>query len=406
MANEVAGRLSRFDFTPATFTPVQYTPQVADSKEITSTIEKQQTMANNTVQARANFSDNINKYRLMLHPTEQAAFDERMAGIKKNIDDEIRVGNYGSAMKYAQQQGIALADDIGLQNKVQANQKYQEAKQKIMGDNRYNEISKNYWLTMNPYKDDGTGNWEASFDLTPDTDDAQLVGAAFELTSPSSQSTSSQTSRTTDTMVDKNGNVTTDYKNAVASSQNLTVSSQSSRSVQSKTYARLEKTLGDLMQTSKYRRAMMQQYMGIYYYYKKYEAIANNPEASEQERQQAQSVLESLRPQMYDDKGRLINTGNAEGFNDWVKRKAKLLTNMAYVNVSTSSGSGYSLTHGYRGAGTNGGSLPSDDVSVLGDTDVQVGKSVIINGVLYVPTPATQVQNMIVRAGVTPQTNQ
>lgn len=377
MANEIAGRLSRFDFTPATFTPVQYTPQVSDSKEITTTLEKQQAMVQNANQTRANLSDNLNKFRALLNPSEQAAFDTRISGIKKTVDDEIRVGNYGSAMKYAQQQGIALADDVGLQNKIQANQQYQEARKALQSNPRINDRSLRLWDIMNPYADDGTGTWKAGFNLVDDIEDAQVFATAEQMTPVDQQSKSSQSTVAGDTLVDANGNVTTDYSNAVGTKYSESRSSQSSRTVSSKSYERLTKTLKDLIKTPQYRQAMMQQYLGIYYDYDRYEKIANDPSYSEEQRNQARAMMETLKPQIFDKNGAIINTGKPEDFDKWVDTvKVPFMMNMKFQNVSTSTGSSYSRSYDFKNQKGAAGGLTDGSVGDSGNVEAKKGPNV------------------------------
>lgn len=338
----------------AAFTPMQYTMETADPTLLAKSLTMQEAREKESKDTMDLIDTSINAYKEQLNVNEHGWLKEKADKIRNDIDYQIDLGNYQTAIRLAKDAAKDFKRDEDLSNKMKVNEIYTKQRDKIQSGN-YSQYLKNYWDYRNQYSYNGTADWKPNWNPVAELSVNATVNLVNSLTSEDAQSNSAGWSRNGETMIDKNGNAMsakayTAFKDAI-----LSVSSNSggssSRSVREKSKARLEKTFRDLLDVDDVRDSFSQYYEIRKWNLDEFDRKANDMSLSETDRQSARKQADALRKDFTDKNGIIISD-----YDTWIDDKViPLLSNIAYRNTSTSSESRSGF--GYSGAG--GGSTGS-----------------------------------------------
>lgn len=326
------------DFKPIEFKAVQYTPQIADSKLLAQSLERQEARENKANAGLAGLDESLNKIRQGLNVEEQAAFDLRANEIRNSIAAEIDAGNYQSAIRFAQQQGRELAADSTLLDKIETNRQREEIWKKIDNDSSLSSITKQRWLEENPYVFNGRGEWKPISMPTKHFSFTDIQRFAEGITAEDSWSTGNTINNTRQILYDANGNLT-NAENAKYIGESITANRSSSFSVHQKTKEDIRKTFNDLLNNNDIRASLLQDFKDYTWAYNK--AINSNNVDD----------IEHYKNLLYDKKGIRITD-----FNKWLEEKViPMFENMEYRRTTQESGRTDSVDYSGRVTALNPG---------------------------------------------------
>jgi hypothetical protein len=206
-------------FTPATFTATTYTPQTEDLSILERSLAQRETRMNNAAQAKSAVDVALGKVENQLHrdPTTDAWFAQYKDNIKKQIQQDIDVGNYGSAFRTATDLAGKVSQDTPLIGRIRANEDFKKEMETQQTRRDKGDIKQNtydWWVANNPYSytdiKDANGNIVGGSTWTPtsrpvnDLSFAQQATIAFKLITPD-KGTTGRESKTGTTNADGTG---------------------------------------------------------------------------------------------------------------------------------------------------------------------------------------------------------
>lgn len=318
----------------ATFTPTQYTPQTSDPTLLAKSLQIQEAREKEANQNMDAIDTSLAAIRENLNVAEHDWLDSKANAIRKEIDDQISLGNYQSAIRIAQQSARDLKRDTDLQNKIKVNQLYNKEKERVQSMG-VDPLTQRYWEYRNKYSYNGTADWKPSWTPVKDISLANLQGLAAQLTAEDAQSRSSSSSSRRQVLLDSEGNVTTNTREAINPRETISSGSSSSVGTHIKTKEDIEKTFRALLADSNVNLALNQKFDVSYWAYNDALARANDESLSYFDRQSALEEANRLGSELKDENGILITS-----YERWLEKKViPMFENMEYHNKTTSSSS-------------------------------------------------------------------
>lgn len=318
----------------ATFTPTQYTPQTSDPTLLAKSHLMQENREKEANQSTDAIDTALAAIRENLNVAEHDWLDSKANAIRKEIDDQISLGNFQSAIRIAQQSARDLKRDTDLQNKIKVNQLYNKEKERVQSMG-VDPLTQRYWEYRNKYSYNGTADWKPSWTPVKDISLANLQGLAAQLTAEDVQSHSSGSSSKRQILLDSDGNVTTDLSKAIAVRESISSGGSSSVGTHIKTKEDIEKTFRALLADSNVNLALTQKFDVNYWAYNDALARANDESLSYFDRQSALEEANRLGSELKDENGILITS-----YERWLEKKViPMFENMEYHNKTTSSSS-------------------------------------------------------------------
>lgn len=371
----------------ATFTPTEYTVQSPDPTLLSKSLLTQEAREKEASQSMDAIDTALAGIRSGLNVAEHDWLDAKANEIRTEIDDQIALGNYQSAIRIAQQSARDLKRDTDLQNKITVNQLYNQERNRVksMG---VDALTEKYWDYRNQYSYNGTADWKPSWTPVKDVSLANLQGLAAQLTAEDAKSISSGSSNTSETLIDSEGNVTTDLTQAVGVRQTNSSSSSSSKSNHTKSKEDIEKTFRALLADSNVSTALGQKFDVSLWAYNDYIAKSNDMSLSEKDRNYAAEEARRLESELKDENGSIIRD-----YNRWIEKKViPMFKNMEYYNTATSEQSSKGINYGNSLFAGNIQRLNNKDVVVAEAEEVEVQGTPGIFSYKYI-TPAYKASN-------------
>lgn len=348
--------LKTFNWQPVAYQSTQYTPIQSANTLLAKSMLQQENREGNARTQLDTIDKALMSYRANLDPSDHAWFDARKNQIREDINREINLGNYQSAIRIAQQDASDLTSDSDLQNRILVNGLRQQARQQINTNGRLDSLTKLRWEEMNPYVYNGTANWSATWNPVDDISLEQVWSIAVQMTPEQSRGDSvTNQGMTTQTYVDSDGNPTTDPSKAVrATTTTKTSESGHSSTVHTKTSKQIETTFNNLLREPKYRLALQQRFDNYIWAYNKAIKDSEDSSLSEADRAAAAKKVEEYKPFVTNENGILYNTSVDENgnvtydksvFDKWISDKSKpMFMSMSYRNTTSGRINGSSST--------------------------------------------------------------
>lgn len=346
------------------FTPVQYTPQIADSTLLAKSMAAQEERQEKANQYLLAIDTTLNEKRKLLNKADYDWMAQQADTIRAEVDKQLELGNWQSAIRVAKQAARDLTRNTELEDRIKANEVYTTERNKIQTGN-YSSYTKRRWDAINQYKFNGTADWTPTFQPVTDMSVADVWNIAVNRTPTRSKSSSSSKTSNSSTFLDNNGNViknitekqTDDQGNTntivadgiVGTYSTTTTTKGGSTSVQEKRKSDIIAIFNDMLKDDNIRGALRQEYDNMIWLYEQANSIINNPNATAEELKQARADLDVATSSLSNKDG-FIYVGKDEDFNAWVKAQAaQYAKDSAYRHTSTSSNS--SVTTSYDSSG-------------------------------------------------------
>lgn len=346
------------------FTPVQYTPQIADSTLLAKSMAAQEARQKEANQYLLAIDTTLNEKRKLLNKADYDWMAQQADTIRAEVDKQLELGNWQSAIRVAQKAARDLNRNTELEDRIKANEVYTTKRNEIQSGN-YSSYTKRRWDAINQYKFNGTADWTPTFKPVTDMSVADVWNIAVNRTPTRSKSSSSSKTSNSSTFLDNNGNIiknitekqTDDQGNTntivadgiVGTYSTTTTTKGGSTSVQEKRKSDIIAIFNDMLKDDNIRGALRQEYDNMLWLYDQANSIINNPNATAEELKQARADLDVATSSLSNKDG-FIYVGKDEDFNAWVKAQAaQYAKDSAYRHTSTSSNS--SVTTSYDSSG-------------------------------------------------------
>lgn len=339
------------------FTPIQYTPQIADSTLLAKSMaaqEERQEKANKYLLA---IDATLAEKRKLLNKADYDWMAQQANNVRAEVDKQLELGNWQSAIRVAQQFARDLTRNTELEDRIRANEIYTTERNKIQNGN-YSSYTKRRWDDINKYQFNGTDDWTPTFRPTTDMSVADALNIAVSRTPTRSRSSSWSKTRNSTTFADNNGtlvknitepnedNSNTRVAEGVIGTLSATTSTKGgSSSVQEKSKSDIMAIFKDMLKDDNITGALRQQYDNMIWLYDQANSVLNNPNATEEELKQARTDLDVATSSLSNKDG-FIYVGNDEDFNAWINAQAEqYFEDSEYRHTATSSNS--SVTTSY-----------------------------------------------------------
>ena len=346
------------------FTPVQYTPQIADSTLLAKSMAAQEARQKEANQYLLAIDTTLNEKRKLLNKADYDWMAQQADTIRAEVDKQLELGNWQSAIRVAQKAARDLNRNTELEDRIKANEVYTTERNKIQTGN-YSSYTKRRWDAINQYQFNGTADWTPTFQPVTDMSVADVWNIAVNRTPTRSKSSSSSKTSNSSTFLDNNGNIiknitekhTDDQGNTntiiadgiVGTYSTTSTTKGGSTSVQEKRESDIVAIFNDMLKYDNIRSALRQEYDNMLWLYDQANSIINNPNATAEELKQARADLDVATSSLSNKDG-FIYVGKDEDFNAWVKAQAaQYAKDSAYRHTSTSSNS--SVTTSYDASG-------------------------------------------------------
>ena len=346
------------------FTPVQYTPQIADSTLLAKSMAAQEARQKEANQYLLAIDTTLNEKRKLLNKADYDWMAQQADTIRAEIDKQLELGNWQSAIRVAQKAARDLNRNTELEDRIKANEVYTTKRNEIQSGN-YSSYTKRRWDAINQYKFNGTADWTPTFKPVPDMSVADVWNIAVSRTPTRSKTSYSSKTRNSSTFLDNNGNVvnnitekhTDDKGNTntivadgiVGTYSTTTITKGGSTSVQEKRESDIIAIFNDMLKDDNIRGALRQEFDNMIWLYDQANSIINNPNATAEELKQAKADLDVATSSLSNKDG-FIYVGKDEDFNAWVKAQAaQYAKDSAYRHTDTRSNS--SVTTSYDSSG-------------------------------------------------------
>ena len=348
----------------STFTPVKYTPKTADPTLLAQSMAAQEARQKEANQYLLAIDTTLNEKRKLLNKADYDWMAQQADTIRAEVDKQLELGNWQSAIHAAQQAARDLNRNTELEDRIKANEVYTTERNKIQSGN-YSKYTKRRWDDINKYSFNGTADWTPTFQPVTDMSVADIWNIAVNRTPTRSKSSSSSKTSNSSTFLDNNGNViksitekqTDDQGNTntivadgiVGTYSTTTTTKGGSTSVQEKRKSDIIAIFNDMLKDDNIRSALRQEYDNMLWLYDQANSIINNPNATAEQLKQARADLDVATSSLSNKDG-FIYVGKDEDFNAWVKAQAaQYAKDSAYRHTSTSSNS--SVTTSYDSSG-------------------------------------------------------
>ena len=339
------------------FTPIQYTPQIADSTLLAKSMAAQEARQEKANQYLLAIDTTLAEKRKLLNKADYDWMAQQANNVRAEVDKQLELGNWQSAIRVAQQSARDLTRNTELEDRIRANEIYTTERNKIQNGN-YSSYTKRRWDDINKYQFNGTANWTPTFRPTTDMSVADALNIAVSRTPTRSRSSSWSKTRNSTTFVDNNGtlvksitepnedNSNTRVAEGVIGTLSATTSTKGgSSSVQEKSKSDIMAIFKDMLKDDNIIGALRQQYDNMIWLYDQANSVLNNPNATEEELKQARTDLDVATSSLSNKDG-FIYVGNDEDFNAWINAQAEqYFEDSEYRHTSTSSNS--SVTTSY-----------------------------------------------------------
>lgn len=372
MANITTMSLKAAPLQFATFTPTQYTPQVADSTLLAKSLTQQEVREKEARDNLSRIDGATNELRARLNAADHNWFSNIIDEKQKVIDEQIDLGNFQTAIRLSRDFARDITRDNELQNRILANQSYEKEKQKITSMS-IDPLTKRRWESENKYSYNGTSEWTASWIPVNDISLSSLQSLAAQMTAEDAHSSSKQSSSSSEVLLDANNKVTSDVTKASAS-KSRSSSSSKSYSSHTKSTEDITKTFRNLLADSNISLALVQKFDNTVWGYNDALQRSTDTSLSEEERRKAALEANALKKEITDSNGIIITD-----YDTWLNEKViSMFSNMSYRNTASSSGSGsaysYSGLGGGGGSGLYGDNPASPTSNLLNVTENTTGK--------------------------------
>lgn len=339
------------------FTPIQYTPQIADSTLLAKSMAAQEARQEKANQYLLAIDTTLAEKRKLLNKADYDWMAQQANNVRAEVDKQLELGNWQSAIRVAQQSARDLTRNTELEDRIRANEIYTTERNKIQNGN-YSPYTKRRWDYINKYQFNGTADWTPTFRPTTDMSFADVMNIAVGRTPTRSRSSSWSKTRNSTTFADNNGtlvksvtepnedNSNTRVAEGVIGAFSATTSAKGgSSSVQEKSKSDIMAIFKDMLKDDNIIGALRQQYDNMIWLYDQANSVLNNPNATEEELKQARTDLDVATSSLSNKDG-FIYVGNDEDFNAWINAQAEqYFEDSEYRHTATSSNS--SITTSY-----------------------------------------------------------
>lgn len=354
MANIPTMSLKAAPMQFATFTPVQYTPQTVDSTLLAQSMAAQEARQKEANQYLLAIDTTLNEKRKLLNKADYDWMAKQADDIRAEVDKQLELGNWQSAIHVAQQAARDLTRNTELEDRIKANEVYTTERNKIQTGN-YSSYTKRRWDAINKYQFNGTADWTPTFKPVTDMSVADIWNIAVSRTPPKTKSSTWEKASNSSTFVDNNGNLvknitekqTDDQGNTntivadgIAGTYSTTTTKKGGGStVTEKRESDIIAIFNNMLKDDNIRGALRQEYDNMLWLYDQANSIINNPNATDEQLKQARADLDVATSSLSNKDG-FIYVGKDEDFDAWVKAQAaQYAKDSAYRNISTSSSS-------------------------------------------------------------------
>lgn len=348
----------------AAFTPTQYTTQTADPTLLSRSMAAQEAREEKANQYLLAIDTTLAEKRKSLNKADYDWLAQQAENARAEVDKQLKLGNWQSAIRVAQQSARDLTRNTELEDRIKANEIYTTERNKIQSGN-YSPYTKRRWDAINQYSFNGTADWQPTFIPTTDMSVADIWNLAVSRTPIRSKSSAWSNTRNTHTFLDNNGNlinniteqytddngnINTKVADGIIGTYSTTQTTKGgSSSVQEKRESDIIAIFNDMLKDNNIRSALRQEFDNMVWLYDQANSIINNPNATEEELKQARADLDVATSSLSNKDG-FIYAGNDEDFNAWINAQAKQYAkDSAYRHTSTSSNS--SVTTAYSDSG-------------------------------------------------------
>ena len=339
------------------FTPIQYTPQIADSTLLAKSMAAQEARQEKANQYLLAIDTTLAEKRKLLNKADYNWMAQQANNVRAEVDKQLELGNWQSAIRVAQQSARDLTRNTELEDRIRANEIYTTERNKIQNGN-YSSYTKRRWDDINKYQFNGTADWTPTFRPTTDMSFSDVMNIAVGRTPTRSKSSSWSKTRNSTTFADNNGtlvksvtepnedNSNTRVAEGVVGALSATTSTKGgSSSVQEKSKSDIMAVFKDMLKDDNIIGALRQQYDNMIWLYDQANSVLNNPNATEEELKQARADLDVATSSLSNKDG-FIYVGNDEDFNAWINAQAEqYFEDSEYRHTATSSNS--SVTTSY-----------------------------------------------------------
>lgn len=344
----------------ASFTPVQYTPQTVDYTSFVRSMAAQEAREEKANQYLTLIDSTLEEKRKLLNKEDYSWLAKQADNVRKEIDNQLALGNWQSAIRVARQSAKDLARNTELEDRIEANKIYTTERNKIQSGN-YSSYTKRRWDAINKYKFNGTADWNATFQPVPDMSISDIWNIAVSRAPIRSNSTSSSRTSNSTKFVDNKGNIikdiTEEYTDVngntntrvadgvVGTFSTTSVSKGSSSSVQEKSESDIINIFNDMLGDSNVRGALRQEYDNMLWLYNEANKVLSNPNATQDDINQAKVDLSTATKSLSNKDG-FMYAGGDKDFDAWVNAKAaQYAKDSAYKHTSESGSSNTSTSY-------------------------------------------------------------
>ena len=344
----------------ATFTPTQYTPQIADPTLLAKSMAAQEARQEKANQYLLAIDTTLADKRKNLNKADYDWLAQQAENARTEVDKQLELGNWQSAIRAAQQAARDLTRNTELEDRIRANEIYTTERNKIQSGN-YSPYTKRRWDAINKYSFNGTADWQPTFKPTTDMSVADIWNIAVSRTPVRSKSSSSSKTRNSHTFLDNNGNlinnITEQYtddkgnintrtaEGIIGTYSTTNTTEGGSSSVQEKKESDIIAIFNDMLKDNNIKSALRQEFDNMVWLYDQANSVISNPNATKEELKQAKADLDVATNSLSNKDG-FIYVGKDEDFDAWVNAQAEQYAkDSAYRHTSTSSNS--SITSSY-----------------------------------------------------------
>lgn len=163
MANEIPQMsLKQATLNQGSFTPIVYTPQVEDMTILQKSLAQREARQESASEKQTAVDVALAQVEDKLNPNEKEWFANYKGDIQQQIQEQIDLGDYGSAIRTANRMAGKAASDSQILDRIKANEVYQQAKKEVIARNDISQDTKDWWLDTHQYsytdKYDADGN--------------------------------------------------------------------------------------------------------------------------------------------------------------------------------------------------------------------------------------------------------
>lgn len=345
----------------ASFTPVQYTPQTVDYTAFARSMAAQEAREEKANQYLTLIDNTLGEKRKLLNKEDYSWLAEQADNARKEVDKQLALGNWQSAIRVARQSAKDLVRNTELEDRIKANEIYTIERNKIQSGN-YSSYTKRRWDAINKYKFNGTADWNATFQPVADMSISDIWNVAVNRAPIRSKSRSSSKTWNSTNFVDNKGNIikditekhTDEYGNTntrvadgvIGTFSTTSTSKGSSRSTQEKRASDIINIFNDLLNDSNIKGALRQEYDNMLWLYNEANKVISDPNATQEAIDQAKADLSTATKSLSNKDG-FMYAGGDKDFEAWVNAKAsQYAKDSAYKHTSKSSSS--SITTSYN----------------------------------------------------------